>query len=104
MRRILVDHARARATEKRGGRAERTTLETSCAIVDGPDLDLLALDEALEKLARLDSRQARVVELRFFGGLSVEEVSELTGAARRTIELDWTLARAFLRRELERGS
>jgi len=103
MRRILVEHARARAAEKRGGRGERTHLETACALSDGPDLDLLALDEALEKLASLDPRQARVVELRFFGGLTVEEVAELTGAARRTIELDWTLARAFLRRELEHG-
>lgn len=100
MRRVLVEHARAKDAEKRGGGARPVQLETHCAIVDGPDIDLLALDEALTRLEALDPRHARVVELRYFGGLSMEEVAALLAVSKRTVELDWTLARAFLRREL----
>ena len=102
MRRILVEHARAHRALKRGEGA-RVELETSWAIVDAPTLDLVALDEALSKLAALDDRQARVVELRFFAGLSMAEISELLSMGKRAIELDWSLARAFLRRELVDG-
>jgi RNA polymerase sigma-70 factor (ECF subfamily) len=101
LREILVDHARRRAAAKRGGAWRRVTLDPSaCRLAERP-LDLLALDEALERLARLDERQARVVELRFFGGLETAEVARVLGVSTRTVEGDWTMARAFLRRELE---
>ncbi|BCS34534.1 DNA-directed RNA polymerase sigma-70 factor [Luteitalea sp. TBR-22] len=101
MRRLLVDHARARGRDKRGGDWERVTLEDVGGHPDGLDpADVMALDEALEQLGRLDPRQAQVVELRFFGGLSVPEVAEVLGLSRRTIEDDWTHARAWLRRAL----
>jgi len=100
MRRVLVDHARARAAEKRGGDAERITLDSGLGPVPGPDLDVLALDEALARLAALDERQAKVVELRFFGGLAVEEVADVLGVSKRSVEADWTLARVWLRRAL----
>ncbi len=102
MRRILVDHARARATRKRSG--DRVTLALSPPVAPAADLDVLELEEALEKLASLDSHHARLVELRFFSGLTVEEVAKVLGRSKRAVELDWTLARAFLRRELEKGS
>jgi RNA polymerase sigma-70 factor, ECF subfamily len=100
MRRILVDHARAHQRDKRGGGRARVTLDESVALSPEKDQDVLALDEALEKLAQLDARQAKVVELRFFGGLSVEEVAEALGVSKRTVEGDWTFARAWLAREL----
>jgi len=100
MRRILVDHARARGRAKRGGNAIRLQLDEHIALSPGRDEDVLALDEALERLAALDSRQASVVEMRFFGGLSVAEVAAVLGVSKRTIEGEWTAARAWLRREL----
>jgi RNA polymerase sigma factor (TIGR02999 family) len=100
MRRILVDHARSRQREKRGGGRPRVTLDEAVALSPQKDEDVLALDEALEKLAALDARQAKVVELRFFGGMSVEEVAEALGVSKRTVEGDWTFARAWLSREL----
>jgi RNA polymerase sigma factor (TIGR02999 family) len=103
MRRILVDHARSRQREKRGGGRARVVLDEAVALSPQKDEDVLALDEALEKLARLDARQAKVVELRFFGGLSVEEVAEALGVSKRTVEGDWTFARAWLSRELREG-
>jgi len=102
MRRILVDHARARGRVKRGGNALRLQLEENVALSPERDEDVLSVDEALQKLAQLDSRQASVVELRFFGGLSVAEVATVLGVSRRTVEGEWTAARAWLRRELER--
>jgi len=102
MRRVLVEHARARHAAKRGGGQMRVTLDSAMAVLPEPDLDLLALDEALEKLATLDARQARVVELRFFGGLTMDEVAEQLGMSKRTVEDDWALARAWLRRELRK--
>jgi len=101
IRRVLVDHERARSAGKRGGRQERITLHEDAAITSAPTIDLLALDEALEKLALLDARQSRVVELRYFAGLSVEEVAQLLDVSARTVAGDWHMARAFLRRELE---
>lgn len=103
MRRVLVEHARRRDAAKRGGDLARVTLdETSGPMGEDPALgiDVLALHEALEKLAELDPRQARIVELRWFGGLTVPEVAEAIGIATRTVELDWTMARAWLQREL----
>ena len=100
MRRVLVDHARRRQTRKRDGRrGERVTL-SEVAAPGGGELDLLALDAALNELARLNPRQAHVVELRFFAGLSLDEVAAELGAARSTIALDWRMARAWLNRKL----
>lgn len=103
MRRVLIDHARGRKSLKRGAGWRRTTLgcELVAAHEDGLDLDeLLGLNEALDKLRDLDARQARVAELRFFGGLRVAEAAEVLGLSKRTVEGDWTHARAWLRREL----
>ena len=103
MRRILVDHARARLAEKRGGGAVQITLagaEAGRVHEDAGDVDLLALHEALERLAVLDAEQARLVELRYFGGLTIEETAEALGVSPATTKREWALARAWLRREL----
>jgi RNA polymerase sigma-70 factor, ECF subfamily len=100
MRRILVDHARNKHRIKRGGGRARIQLEDSIALSPERDEDLLAVDEALAKLARVDPRQAAIVELRFFGGLSVAEVAEALHVSKRTVEGEWTMVRAWLRREL----
>jgi RNA polymerase sigma-70 factor (ECF subfamily) len=115
MRQILVERARARGALKRGGGQPRVTLVDgavdgavdgfgAAAGNDGPaPIDLLALDQALTRLAELDSRQARIVELRYFGGLSLEETADALDVAPATVKRDWTVARAFLARELGRG-
>ena len=100
MRRILVDHARERLAAKRGGADIRLTLDEQVAAVGARDVDLLALDEALTRLAALDVRQSRIVELRFFSGLNVEETAEVLGVSPATVKLDWSMAKAWLRREL----
>ena len=103
MRRILVDHARARLREKRGGDLERVTFIEGVLPDAANDCgleDVVALDEALTKLAALDPRQARLVEQRFFGGLSIEEAAAELGISKRTAEGDWTHARAWLNRAL----
>ncbi len=100
MRQVLIDHVRGRKRAKRGGDAIAVTLDEGLAVSNAVDLDLLALDEALEALAALNARQARVVELRFFGGLTVEEAAEVLGVSRATVENDWTFAKAWLRRRL----
>ena len=101
MRRILIDRARRRGTDRRGGGWSRVELDTHSepAIAHGIE-DLLALDEALTRLATLNERHASVVEMRFFGGLTVEEVAAALGVTTRTIELDWRAARAWLKAEL----
>lgn len=96
MRRILVNHARDRAAAKRGGERERVSLSLVEVPSGGPDVDLIALEDALERLATLDERKAKVVELRFFGGLSTEEVAEVLGVSRATVEREWSFARAWL--------
>ncbi len=101
MRRILVDHARARHAAKRGGAGLKLSLSIADRFVPEKDLDLIALDDALNALAVFDAQQSRIVELRFFGGLSVEETAEAIGLSRATIERDWTLAKAWLRREIK---
>lgn len=103
MRRILVDHARAKRREKRGGSAQRIALHDDIALSPGRDEDVLAVHDALERLVELDPRQARIVELRFFAGLNVEEVAEVLGVSKRTVESDWTMVRAWLRKELGDG-
>ncbi len=100
MRRILVDHARARRTDKRGGGATRISLEEGLGLSVQRDADVLALDAALAKLAQLDARQAEMVAMRFFGGLSVDEVAAVLGLSKRAVEAEWTLIKAWLRREL----
>jgi RNA polymerase sigma factor (TIGR02999 family) len=100
MRRVLVESARARKAAKRGGGARKLTLDDTLAVTQDGLLDALALDEALERLARESSRQSRVVELRFFGGLSVSETAEVLDVSEGTIKGDWRVARAWLVREL----
>jgi len=100
MREILIEHARARAARKRGGGAVRLTLDDLVAPVPSLSIDVLALDEALQRLARLDERHARVVELRYFGGLSVEETAVALELSPATVKRAWTIARAWLYREL----
>jgi RNA polymerase sigma-70 factor (ECF subfamily) len=103
MRRILVDHARAQHAAKRGGNMQQITLSDAnpaFAAHDDHSVDLLALHEALEKLAALDPDQARLVELRYFGGLNIEETAEALGVSPATVKREWATARAWLRREL----
>ena len=100
LRRVLVDHARARLRDKRGGGRVRVELNEDALITPERDHDVLAVDAALTKLGQIDERQARVVELRFFAGLTVEEVAAALDVSKRTIEGEWTVARAWLRREL----
>ncbi|MDP6466783.1 MAG: sigma-70 family RNA polymerase sigma factor [Pirellulaceae bacterium] len=100
MRRILVDHARAKQRQKRGGDRQRIGLRDDLRISTQRDEDLLAVDEAIAKLAECDLRQAKIVEMRFFGGLTVSEVAEVLGVSKRTVEAEWTMIRAWLRREL----
>ena len=96
MRQIIVDHARRRGAAKRGGALQRVDLDASHLAVDEQAEEILALNEALSRLARLDERLARIVELRFFGGLSVEEVAEVMEMSERTVKRDWRKARALL--------
>ena len=101
MRRVLVDHARARGYQKRGGGALRVTLTDALVVAAAPSLNLIDLDRALDALAALDARKAKVVELRFFGGLSVEETADVLHVSNDTIKRDWRLAKLWLLRQLE---
>ena len=101
MRRVLVDHARRRGYQKRGGGAQRVTLHEGLAASPDPAFDVLALDRALEVLEKDDPRKSRIVELRFFGGLSVEETAQLLRVSPDTVKRDWRLAKLWLLRELE---
>jgi RNA polymerase sigma-70 factor (ECF subfamily) len=100
MRRLLVDYARRRKATKRGGGRPRITLDEAVAVSTQRDEDVLAVDESLEKLKTIDKQQARIVELRFFGGLTNEEVAESLGVSRQTVQRHWAVARIWLRREL----
>lgn len=102
MRRILMDYARARGRDKRGGGRDRVTIVADAIADPAHGTDLLELDVVLEKLRKLDERQHSIVELRFFSGLSVEEVAECLNVSRRTVEAEWTMVKAWLRRELDR--
>ena len=102
MRRILVDHARRRNAAKRGGGAGKVPLDRLPELPDERDAWLAALDQVLADLERLDSRQAKVVELRFFGGLTIDETAATLGVFHATVERDWKMARAWLARELRR--
>jgi len=102
MRRVLVDLARARGAGKRGGEAVRVTLDEATIGTAAPDLDVIRLDDALEALAALDERKSRVVELRFFGGLTADETAVALQVSSKTVLRDWEFARAWLQRELTR--
>jgi RNA polymerase sigma-70 factor (ECF subfamily) len=104
MRQILVDYARRHGAVKRGGTMYKLPLEDAMAAPWRAEVDVVALDDALQALARLDERQSRVVELRFFGGLSLNEISEVLEIAPATVQRDWTAARAWLHREMSRRS
>jgi len=102
MRNMLLDHARARQAEKRGGGALRVSMSVAERIGRSPDINLLALNEALERMAVIMPQHARVVELRFFGGLTIEETAVVLGVAHATVERQWTFAKTWLHRELSR--
>lgn len=102
IRRILVDHARQQKAEKRGGNAVHLELDEAMAVADKKAFDIVALDDALARLAELDERQSELIELRFFGGLSIEETAEVMKLSPATVKREWTVARAWLYRELSR--
>ena len=102
MRRILVDFARSRETQKRGGGALTVTFDGAPGLSAERSADFIALDDALEGLAEIDERRSRIVELRFFGGLSIEEVADVLGVSRATVMRDWKLAKAWLYREIRK--
>lgn len=103
MRRILVDHAKARHREKRGGSGEDASLEdVLVAAAQESNIDLVALDEALSKLARIDPQQVKIVELRYFTGLSLDETADVLGISRATVARDWQVSKAWLHREMTR--
>ncbi len=105
MRRILVDYARGRHRAKRGGIGEDLPLEEAALVVSGErNIDLVALDEALTRLAEFDKRQARIVELRYFSGLSIEETAEVLRISPATVKSDWNVAKAWLRHEITRAT
>jgi RNA polymerase sigma factor (TIGR02999 family) len=101
MRRILVDYARERHREKRGGAAENLPIEEAAFVASNEkSIDLVALDEALTRLAKFDARQARIVELRYFSGLGIDETAEILGVSNATVRRDWNFAKAWLRKEI----
>ena len=105
MRRVLVDHARARHSERRGGDVSRTTFDEMVALggaQQSRDADVIRLDDALSALARLDPRKTQVIELRFFGGLSVDETAAVLKVSTKTVVRDWNFAKAWLQREMTR--
>jgi RNA polymerase sigma factor (TIGR02999 family) len=102
MRQILVDHARRHRAAKRGG-GLKLELKEAMSLQKAPNVDLIALDTALNELARLDPQQSRIVEMRFFGGLSIEDTAEVIGVSRTTVKREWATARAWLRREVGKG-
>jgi len=104
MRQILVEYARAHNTEKRGGGACKLTLDAALDIQQKTDVDVIALDDALDRLCELDPQQSRIVELRFFAGLTIEDTAEVIGISPATVKRDWTSARAWLHREIARSA
>jgi len=103
MRHVLVDYAREKHRRKRGGGQQRVPLQSGLLVKDAPSVDLLALDEALERLTTIDARKAEVVELRYFGGLSVDEVAQQLEVSPVTVKRDWDVARTWLQTELKKG-
>jgi RNA polymerase sigma factor (TIGR02999 family) len=103
MRRILIDHARAHGSEKRGGQMRRVTLDEGLVVASELDPAILHLDEALKRLAAFDQRKARVVEMRYFGGLTAGEISSVLGISTQSVNRDWSLAKAWLAREMSKA-
>jgi RNA polymerase sigma factor (TIGR02999 family) len=103
MRRILIDNARSRNYQKREGAAQRVSFEEGLAVTAQPDVNLLALDDALQRLTQRDERKGRIVELRFFGGLGVKETAEVMKVSPETVMRDWKLAKVWLLREVRKG-
>lgn len=101
MRRILIDHARSHAAEKRGAGAHKVSIHEATAAVDADAVQMLSLESALRRLSEMDPRQAEIVELRFFGGLTVEETAEVLNISPKTVKRDWAVARAWLEAELQ---
>jgi len=101
MRNVLVDHARAHFAEKRGGHAQHISLEDAVELSNRNEIDVLSIDEALKELAKFDARQSKIVELRFFGGLTIEETASVMGISVATVKREWVLARTWLFRELK---
>ncbi len=104
MRRILVDHARERSAQKRGGGMPKLSLDEAVSFAQEREVDLVALDDALKSLAQLDETQSKIVELRFFGGLTIEETAEALGISPATVKREWTLAKAWLHKTIVRGA
>jgi RNA polymerase sigma factor (TIGR02999 family) len=104
IRRILVDHARARVAAKRGGAGIKLSLDENLAPAQEKEQDLVSLDDALNALAEADSQQSRIVELRYFGGLTIEETADVLGISPATVKRDWVMAKAFLKREMLRNT
>ncbi len=104
LRRILVDHARAHRTAKRGGGALTLALDEAIGAPEQKDLDLVALDDALNGLSQMDAQQAKIVELRYFSGLTIEETAEVLDISPATVKRDWVVAKAWLFREVQRGA
>jgi len=102
IRQILVQHARTHGRRKRGGDADKVSLEEAVGLTDEPPVALVALDDALIGLAAIDPQQSRIVELRFFGGLTEEEVAEVLGVSLRTVEREWRIAKAWVQREIKK--
>ena len=102
MRQVLINHAEARQAAKRGGAARRVSLSNVDPLPEDKGVDLIALNEALENLERIDPAQAQIVELRYFSGLTIEEIAEYMGISPATVKREWSTARAWLRRELSR--
>ncbi len=100
MRRILVNYAKGREAAKRGGDAERLSLTAVDRLAGRQELDLIALDDALKRLSEIDPQQSRIVELRYFGGLTIEEIAEVAGISVSTVKREWSAAKAYLRREV----
>lgn len=101
MRRILIDHARGHLREKRDGGQRAISMDDALAFAPEQSMELLRLDESLERLAKMDARQAKIVELRFFGGLTVEQTAELMGISEKTVKRDWSVAKAWLHGDLK---
>jgi len=104
MRRLLINHAVRRKTAKRGGDQRRAEWDDALAVFEERALDLVAMDEALSRLAELDPRQSKIVEMRFFGGLTNQEIAEVLQLSVRTVEREWRMARAWLRKEITKGN
>jgi RNA polymerase sigma-70 factor, ECF subfamily len=100
MRRILVEHARAHTRAKRGGDARKVSLDEAVTLAGGKSADMLALDEALNSLAEFDPRKSQIVELRYFGGLNIEETAEIIGVSSATVKREWSTAKIWLHREI----